>query len=283
MAECCQAIVTISGNFAPNVLTTDGDLLTISDNYTRLPIGSEGDVLTVSGGLPTWGSTSSITTDTFANRPAAPAAGTFFLPSDGFFASRYNGTSWANFGPLFPLTAPPAVSSLTWVNQSSTTTDETKGGIFFDKPGTPPHDIALLLLDQPTPPFTATACILPMFMGINACGLAFYETGTGEIHSFFLGLSGVNISSSLWNSTSSFNTHYLQMGIESFGYSPIWLRIADTGTDRVCSLSADGQNFMEFNSVSNTNFLTADKIGFALYTRETIYNCGMTVLSWKVE
>ena len=44
--------------------------------------------------------------DTYANRPAAGTPGRIFLPTDGIFIERDNGSTWDKFGPIWPMTPP---------------------------------------------------------------------------------------------------------------------------------------------------------------------------------
>ena len=55
--------------------------------------------------------------DTFANRPAAGTPGRIYLPTDGLFIERDNGSIWEKFGPIWPMTPPLAADFPTWVNQ----------------------------------------------------------------------------------------------------------------------------------------------------------------------
>ena len=54
----------------------------------------------------------------YADRPAASGAGNLFLPSNGFEVDRDNGSAWSPWGPLFPFTA-PVDGDFSWVNQTS--------------------------------------------------------------------------------------------------------------------------------------------------------------------
>jgi hypothetical protein len=58
----------------------------------------------------------------------------------------------------------------------------------------------------------------------------------------------------------------------------LWLRIADNGTNRICSFSMDGENFIDFHSIGRTDFLTADEVGFFIDPYDGAAT--MTLLSW---
>ena len=69
--------------------------------------------------------------DTYANRPAAGMPGRIFLPTDGLFIERDNGSTWEKFGPIWPMTPPQASDFPTWVNQGTSTIVDNKGAIFL--------------------------------------------------------------------------------------------------------------------------------------------------------
>ena len=49
--------------------------------------------------------------DRIASRPAAGTPGRIFLPTDGLFLERDNGSTWEKFGPIWPMTPPVAAIS----------------------------------------------------------------------------------------------------------------------------------------------------------------------------
>jgi hypothetical protein len=58
------------------------------------------------------------------------------------------------------------------------------------------------------------------------------------------------------------------------------MRIADTGTSRICSWSADGQNWHDLHSIGRTDFLTADEVGFYVNSQSATYPAACTLISW---
>jgi hypothetical protein len=82
-------------------------------------------------------------------------------------------------------------------------------------------------------------------------------------------------SATLVSATAAFNVWFS-------GCPLVWLRIADDGTNRIYSTSADGQNWRTFYSVSRTTFLTsgADEVGFFIQPRHATVGIGATLVSW---
>ena len=111
------------------------DLDDLSDVYTTG--AADGNVLAFDDADNTWkpaaagaGGGDSTFTDTYANEPAAGNDGDLFLPSNGFHLERDTGAAWVPWGPIFPMTKPPALSTWAWINQGTATADETNGGIY---------------------------------------------------------------------------------------------------------------------------------------------------------
>ena len=81
--------------------------------------------------------------DTYANRPAAGMPGRIFLPTDGLFIERDNGSTWEKFGPIWPMTPPQSSDFPTWVNQGTSTCVDNKGAIFLYAPNSTNEQPAL--------------------------------------------------------------------------------------------------------------------------------------------
>lgn len=311
-----QTPVTVSG--FTNPMTTAGDLIygTTGGTALRLPIGTSGQVLTVSGGLPTWQTisasglsgttapadadywvetanstlsgevvvgTTGITTAAYASRQAAAKAGRLFLPNNGFYIERDTGSAWASWGPIFPMT-PPISGDFAWINQGSATISTTNGGIYISQPS----GAELVHIQKKTKPsttFTITAAFVGTvpLTGSNFAGfgLTFRQSSDGKIHNFGVrNNNGVwSMNSFKWTDATTFSASYS----ESTMIIPniIWFRIADDGSNRICSFSADGINFQQFHSIGRTDFLTADEVGFFINPNNNNIAMGMTLLSWK--
>lgn len=285
-SQCCQASITIIADYAPNVLTTDGDLLTVSSNtYTRLPIGSEGEVLTVSGGLPSWepggGGGSESLTDTYANRPVSADTGQLFFPSDGFAVDRYSGTVWAPWGPLCPFT-PPVNGDFSWVNQGTATVTESRGGIYLEDPATNGGQ-RIRVKTAPTPPYTITIGSAEIFNPVNNnfAGFLFRESSTGRIECLgWDAATGGGITGVRYTAPGAFDSVLVNVD-GGLSFPTIrWMRFADDNTSRIWYLSTDGVNFVPIFTTPRTTFLTADQVGIFVWAIQTSTPCGMTLYSW---
>jgi hypothetical protein len=117
-------------------------------------------------------------------------------------------------------------------------------------------------------------------------GLLFRQSSDGKLAVFSVqynnsGLSGHggNVGSIKYTSATAFSAIYGSQELYCGG-NLVWLRIEDNGTNRICSISADGQVFTTFHSVGRTDFLTADEVGFALDLENTTFSNSVGLVSW---
>lgn len=218
-------------------------------------------------------------TTAFGSEPGSPATGDLDLYTDSYYLARYSGSAWVPWGPLFPLTLP--VDPGTWVNQGSASLVSTNGGLLLTATGTAGEDWHLRVMLAPATPYTVTARFLfgGNFTGSTAMGLVFRESGSGKFVHF--GVAGTTPFAWQVNNYSN-PTTYSSTPANGKYMSDIFWRIADNGTSRICSVSADGINFYPVYTVGRTTFLTADQIGFVLNTGSASFDNGLTVISWVV-
>ena len=221
-------------------------------------------------------------TDTFANEPAPSNAGDLFLPSDGFHIERDTGAAWVPWGPIFPMEKPIS-GDFAWLNQGTATYTDSGGSIYLYVPAVASSNMRALIKAAPAAPYTITAAINAQqyIQNYNNVGIVWRESGTGKLVSFTLGNPGYLLINK-WNSATSFNATYTSSGI-MFSYPIIFLRIADDNTNRICSWSIDGQNFLVFHSVGRTDFITADEVGFYGESANETYPVAIHLASWKEE
>ena len=227
-----------------------------------------------------------ISTAAYASRPAAGTAGAVFLPSDGFTVERDNGSNWIPWGPVYPLTQPAAAATFTWVNQGSATLADSKSGLLMT---TPPSNVSdnlrIAKKTLPAAPYTITIAFLPTAPGVNTYlfGLVLRNSGTGKLVTFTFSHAGggYKYEAGKWDSPTVYNSNYASWNAATTG--PIWLRIADDNTNRIYSISNDGQNFIQLYSVGRTDFTTPDEYGIFLNAFNATYSSAMQVISLNVQ
>lgn len=233
-------------------------------------------------------------TGTFASEPSsAQLTGDLYLPSDSFYVERYSGSAWVPWGPIFPLTKPPATGTFTAVNASSSTIAASVGGIFVSLQNNTSSDaIHLWKKSAPATPWTLTVLVAPLWVASAAAnhtifiGVLFRQASDGKIILFNIeanhnssALGSVGIDVMKWTDATTFSARYAGFPLSVQPNALVFLRIADNGTNRICSLSSDGVNFVAVHTVGRTDFLTADEIGFGGYGYQDAG--AFTILSWK--
>jgi hypothetical protein len=213
--------------------------------------------------------------------PAAATAGRLGLLSDAYALWRDTGAAWAPWGPIMPLTKPPALASFTWRNQGSASAADDAGAIVLQTP-TAQISFKILEISAPTPPYTITAMILGAGGILSNWGLCWTD-GT-KIACMIVDVNGNDprIGSHKFNSVTSFSATYTSLLIPHGAKPALWLQVSDDNTNRICRFSNDGKNWYQVHSVGRTDFLTPTTVGWfadggASSTQPTI----ATLLSWK--
>lgn len=241
---------------------------TVADNG-----GTDSADITVTGGF---------VKDVTASKPsAATGSGKLFLPTDGPAVEYSDGSTWFQYGPIFPFTRPPLAASWTGVGISgSTTLTDSNAGVYLTTPSST-GTYRFAEINYPTAPWTITACF------VHSCGLTnnaripaliMYD-GT-KVQSFGLAsdTAVMNLNVSNFTTVTAFSTNPL---LNRFSWTGplIWLRMQDDNTNRNYYYSVDGVNWILAYTIGRTNFLTPTKVGWGLYDQGGL-PLGLTLLSW---
>lgn len=219
----------------------------------------------------------------YQNRPEAGTSGTLYLASDGSVVSMDTGEEWSLYGPLYAFTEPDD-DLFEWVNQGSASVTVEGGVIFLSAPHSAATSLHCRVKEAPATPYVVTAYLQPVLANkaTHSAELLFRESGTGELHTFGWQMDG---GAPLLRSTKFASATSLTADYQATDMPQVypWLRIADDATNRVCSYSSDGQHWIEFHSVSNSDHLTADQIGFCCAAENAgtpNLEAGATLFSW---
>jgi len=233
--------------------------------------------------------------DTYANRPAAGVPGRIFLPTDGIYIERDNGSIWEKFGPIWPMTPPVAADFPAWVNQGSaaTTFTDNKGSPFLVAAVNQNANLRCRVKDYPATPLTVemayTLNCWP-YNGTSIGGLVIRDSISQKLVVFGVSASNGNLqveaynwnspTSSSGNVTGSANSHLGEAAI-------VWLKYADDGNNRVVSFSVDGYNWAQCVSISRTDWIVPNQIGvyvnsYAGYSMSSgQQDTGLNLLHWR--
>jgi hypothetical protein len=226
-----------------------------------------------------------------ASLPAAAAADTtslYRLTVDNkvYFS---DGTSWYSFG-YTPISTAPVNADFAWINQGTATITQTNGGLFLSSPTSAGANWRIRKKAAPATPYTITAEISLITFDANesaGAGLCFRQSSDGKLVIltiiYLSNLTSLYISK--FNDASTWSGgNYLFTGGDlasaAHGKS-IFFRIADNGTNRICSYSSNGTDFLVLHTVTRTDFLTADEVGFFGGSGNANANItGMSISSW---
>lgn len=220
-------------------------------------------------------------TAAYASRPAAGTAGNLFLPSDGYTVQRDTGAAWVPWGPVLPLTQPPAVASWTWRNQGSATATDDAGAVVL-KTITAGINLRILELSAPTPPYTRTASMLFTGDTNGQCGLCWTD-GTKVVGFIFSIVGGVpTLGVYKYTNVTTFSATYTTASVPLMVGGPVLLQISDDNTNRLCRISGDKKNWYEVHSVARTDFLTPTTIGWLVDGgTSSVKPAVATLVSWE--
>jgi hypothetical protein len=250
--------------------------------------GTRGTVDIPGGGGGTGSSGgASIYSDTYANIPAAGTEGDLFLPTDGYAVYRDDGADWIPWGPIFPMTVPPA-TGWSWVNQSTSFIEDADGGLFLVTSGSAGSEsLRAYVQSLPGPSgytIEAGAWVTQNLLssGVTRTGVAVRDSATGRLTVIWVSRdSGSRIQVSRYNSPTSFNTHLvnstLQTASTSFAW---WFRIMEVAGNLIYQISPDRRFWVTLTSEAVGAFLTPDQVGIAVVPRTDIGSIHLR--SWDV-
>jgi len=227
----------------------------------------------------------SVVWDTYANRPAAGYAGRLHLVTDDVTGAYDDGSVWRPFGIVHKFTA-PVNANYAWVNQGSATVSTSQDGILLSAPTNSGDGLRIRKKAAPATPYTITAFMAfnTYPQNYNSVGLCFRESSSGKLHTFGVTYSGnLYLGSTKWNSETSFGSDYANQPAVPTGImrGAGWIRIGDDGTNRKCWYSSDGKTWLQYHTISRTDFMTANEVGFFMNINNTTYPGTLTLLSWK--
>lgn len=257
-------------------------VLPIANIATGTPTGAkfvrdDGTLAVPSGGTGNLTNTTAV-----GSEPGSPSAGDLDFYSNGVSLTRYSGSAWTPWGPIFPFTA-PVDGSFAWINQGGASVDTTNGGIYLLAPASASTNLRIRKKSAPATPYTITAAIAPFMYGVanQAIGLAFRQSSDGKLAvlALFSNATQFGLASYKYTSATAFSASYVN-NLMVWG-NVIFLRITDNGTNRICSYSNDGQHFITIHTVGRTDFLTADEVGFFADTETASFASAINLLSWK--
>jgi hypothetical protein len=254
-------------------------------------VGLDGGVITTSGTIDL--ADTAVTAGTYGD---ATNSAQITIDPQGRITAASNvaisggGGGGGSYGPNWPALVVPALTDYTWVNQGTASAATDTEALVMTVPEVGTTNERLLVKTAPATPYTITAlirgCMRPrQFLGF---GLVFRESSTGRLHTWGTesDSSGstpqIPLKSTKWTNPTTYNSDYRIIPYNEMNL--YWLRIADDGTNRICSVSANGKNFIDVHSVGRTDFLTADQVGWVAsannFGASPAFSTFIELLSW---
>lgn len=228
---------------------------------------------------------------TFANLPATTnqTKGNRYKQTDGPYEWIFTGSIWQAFYRGRQVTLPPAIGSLTWVNQGGSTYSTTNGRGIFSAAFNASANYRLLQITPPTAPYTYTFRIsvtMPKFTDSYVVSIGFLDSSTNKFKLMDLlldntngaGHGGTQLRSSQWTNATT-NSGSVAAVAVPIGYGEYVLRINNDGTNCNYSYSGDdGDSFFTFLSETKGTFTaTPDRIVFGAIAAVSANNVVLTI------
>jgi len=183
---------------------------------------------------------------------------------------------------------PPVLANFTNINTIVATSGTVWGdtAITVTAAATGSINVRALVKAAPATPYTVTIAILPMFINAQyvVMGPVFRQSSDGKLIQFGMGYeSGANLPWEVlgyrMTSPTVYASQFTTLDITA-PISPLWMRIADNGTNRIFSMSPDGVTFLPVFTEGRTSFLTANQVGFGFYQQSASVVPLYSVLSY---
>ena len=182
----------------------------------------------------------------------------------------------------------PNAQTWSWLNQTSASTDTTRGGLFIQGTANSGVNIQAQTITAPSTPYTISVAMIPYLVDANnnKAGIFFKKSTDNKLVGFVVKREN---NENFFNETfTSVNGHNGETNIGSastFGVrSIVYLCVGDDGTNLTNSWSSDGIHWVQKNTQTETNWLVAkpDLVGFGFDSDGSNFAGGVWLLSWKI-
>ena len=180
----------------------------------------------------------------------------------------------------------PTLTDFAWVNQGDATATQRSYGIGMKAPRNSADNVRALVRSAPSTPYSIAVRLRWINWRINytPIGLAWRDSASGKLQVFSVGTTSSAPSFELvnWTNPTTFASTTVAPAPFSQNSSPEWMRLRDNGTNRMCDLSTNGEDWTTIFSVGRTNHLTPDQVGFFInpIAASAVPDILLTIHSW---
>jgi hypothetical protein len=246
--------------------------------YAKDDAGAEYD-LTAAGGAPLNASylvedangtlTAEVLTSTLiaagiqASLPVAAKSGRLYWPTNSVYLFRDSGAAQVAFGPIWKLTR-PVDGQFSWVNQGSSSVSDANGGLYLTASAGASPNLRCRVKAQPSKPYKIGArfALHSRTVGAQFGGMLWRDSVGGGLVAAYIN-NNATLVVAKYSSPTALSANYTSVALTNFVVNGVFfMQIEDDSTNRIVSISPDGYNWMQVHSVGNTDFITADQVGF---------------------
>lgn len=214
--------------------------------------------------------------------PAVEKAGRIYRGTDFPMDFRDTGAAWDPYHLGRKLTL-PIPGDYAWTHGGGTATDTTvaNGPTFLKVTSTGSGDkMSLFTKNVPSAPYSVITTFTPLLTpaSISYCGMCLYDGTKIVLFHLVLATGVLTLRIQKFTNITTFSADYVIQSGLPFGF-PMALRIEDDNTNRICSYSTDGYNFVQIHTIGRTDFLTPTKIGMHIGTNATATTNGSPTVS----
>ncbi len=216
----------------------------------------------------------------FSARPAAGIAGRRYQCTDCPFWYLDNGTTWDKFYSSYPIVTPDD-TGYSWDDQNASVLTTTKDMLTMF----PENNASFRYKAAPSTPYSIVACAIFNGNGDHLLDFhfGFRQSSDGKLHTLSVRMAAgvLSVNSWKWTSSTVFLTQYKGNNLTWTQGGLLFLKIADDGTNRICSISGDGVNFTPFHTVGRTDFLTANQICWGTGSDTGSTGDSVSLIHWR--
>lgn len=202
---------------------------------------------------------------TYASLPATCTKGDMYYTSDSLYTFVATATNtWTPFYQGKQVTIPVS-GDFSWINQGGATVTSTAGNIILYAPASASDNLRIRKKAAPATPYTIEIGFTVHASQSNFFGAGFVwrnAAGGQLVCPLIGGGTTLDMASAKFTNATTYNSNYTVSPAPYPIGETHWIKVSDTGVNRVTSYSLDGKNWTDIHTVGRTDFITADEVGF---------------------
>lgn len=204
------------------------------------------------------------------------------LPDDEPFLIRDIDGDFTRYGKLYELT-PPVIADFAWTNQGSSTLTDTHAFAYLVAAAGSNPNLRLAHKAQPTKPYKIDVLFaLASRTAGSQLGGVFWRDSAGGGLVVVQTNNNNTLVISKYSSPTVLSANYQSVALSNYVVNAhFFLRIEDDNTNRIVSISPDGFNWLVAHSVGNTDFITANQVGFLANPASGSIPTSLSLFHWK--